>query len=255
MSANSGPSGPRMAPGTGAASRRTTGPGVWAVVVPALDEEATVTEVVGSFHALGARTVLVDNGSRDRTGDLARRAGAEVVLEPRRGYGSACLSGIEHLRRNEPPDVVAFADCDGSVAAADVDRLIATVQDGRYDLVLGRRVPAEPGALLVHQRIGNAMLMRSLAPILGRPLRDPSPIRAIRWGLLARLDLREQTYGLPIEMLVKAGRTGARIGEVSVAYYRRRGGRSKVAGSLGGTCRATAGLFAVSFRLCLTHTE
>lgn len=204
-----------------------------AVILPALDEEAAVESVVRGFRAQADRVVVVDNGSVDRTAEVAQRSGAEVVVEPRRGYGRACLAGIDHLRAS-PPDVVAFADCDATLDPADLPRLVAALSDA--DLALGRRARVEKGALPPHQKLGNDIACVGLRAF-GLRVRDVPPFRALRWSAIERLALREPTYGFPVETLAMAARRGLRVREIDVAY-RRRIGRSKVTGTFAGSARA-----------------
>lgn len=205
-----------------------------AVVLPALDEEGAVEGVVRGFRRHAERVVVVDNGSTDKTAQIARAAGAEVVQEPRRGYGRALLAGVEHLRAS-PPDIVAFADCDATLDPADLPRLVAALEDA--DLALGRRARLDKGALPSHQKLGNDLACIGLRAY-GLRVRDVPPFRALRWRALERLALREPTYGLPIETLAMAARMGLRIREIDVAY-RRRVGTSKVTGTLLGSVKAT----------------
>lgn len=225
------------------------------MILPALDEEGSVEDVVRDFRQVTSRVVVVDNGSVDRTAELARQSGAEVVSEPRRGYGSACLAGIAYLRAHDPPPFVALGDCDGSTRSEDLPRLLGPLQEGRADLVIGRRVAAEPGALLLHQRFGNAAVMLAYRVLFGLPISDPSPYRALRWDLAQALDLRETTYGFPLEMLVRSRERGAKVIELPVACYRRRTGRSKVAGSVGGTLSASLTMVTLGLRLRVRSGE
>jgi glycosyltransferase involved in cell wall biosynthesis len=220
-----------------------------AVVLPALNEEGAVQDIAREFREVVPRVVVVDNGSSDRTAERASQGGAEVVSEPRRGYGSACLAGLAHLRDHDPPSVVVFCDCDGSSRARDLPRLLAPIQAGEADLVLGRRVPAEPGAILFHQRLGNSAVMSVYRLLFGLQVSDPSPFRALTWTLAAELDLKETKYGFPLEMLVRGTQRAARVREVPVDYFRRRTGQSKIAGSVRGTLGASLEMFALGLRL------
>lgn len=225
-----------------------------AVVLPALDEAGAVAGVVRGFRAVGARVVVVDNGSVDATVDVAAAEGAVVVREPRRGYGAACLAGLAHLRA-DPPDVVAFADCDGTVDPGDLARLVAPVARGEADLALGRRARLECGALLPHQRAGNAAAALIIRLVHGLRVRDVPPFRAARWDFLERLRLREGTYGLPVETVVLAHRAGGRVVEVDVAYRRRAGGESKIAGTLRGSLAAGWTMLTLAVRLRFRRTD
>ncbi len=211
-----------------------------AVLIPALDEEAALPAVLAAIPRAGegwrlAGVVVADNGSRDRTAEVARAAGATVVREPRRGYGAACLAGLAHLR-GAPPDAVAFLDGDGSSDPADLHALLAPIAAGPADLVIGSRVlgDSEPGALTPVQAFGNRLATFLLAALFGARFTDLGPCRAIRWGALERLRMRDRDYGWTVEMQARAAAAGLRPAEVPVANRRRRGGRSKVAGTLRG---------------------
>ncbi len=210
------------------------------VVIPALDEEQALPHVLAAIpRALVRRVVVADNGSRDRTGDVARAAGAEVVHQPERGYGAACLAALDLLRA-EPPDVVVFLDGDHSDRPEEMDRLLAEIARGA-DLVVGSRTrgPRERGALTPQQLAGNAIACIAMRLAYGARYTDLGPFRAIRWSALERLGLRERAYGWTVEMQLEAARVGMRHAEVPVSY-RRRIGVSKVSGTLRGTVLASA---------------
>jgi glycosyltransferase involved in cell wall biosynthesis len=183
--------------------------------------------------------VVVDNGSTDRTAEAARRAGATVVSEPRRGYGAACLAGLAHLRR-DPPEIVAFLDADHSDDPAELPDVLRPILERRADLVVGSRTlgQREPGSLSPVQRFGNglATLLMRLA-FRGR-FTDLGPFRAIRWEALERLVMRDRDYGWTVEMQCRALKAGLRCAEVPVRYRRRRLGKSKVSGTLRGVIGA-----------------
>ncbi|WP_420456265.1 glycosyltransferase family 2 protein [Rubrivirga sp.] len=214
------------------------------VVIPARDEEASVGTVVREILATGrvAEVVVADNGSRDGTAERARAAGATVVSEPRAGYGRACLAGLAEVARR-PPDVVAFVDADRSDDPADLAAILAPIERGQADLVIGSRVlgqragRVEPGALLPQARWGNALAVALVRARWGVRFTDLGPFRAVRWDALARLGMRDETFGWTVEMQVRAARAGLRTAEVPVAY-RRRVGRSKITGTVSGTVRA-----------------
>jgi glycosyltransferase involved in cell wall biosynthesis len=210
-----------------------------AVVLPALNEAGCVEAVVRGFMREGARVIVVDNGSTDGTGQAAKLAGAEVVYENERGYGSACLAGLSHLTA-QPPHIVVFADCDGTLDPQEIHNLTKPIESGDADLVLGRRVRVERGALPVHQTVGNAFTCFLLHIFYGLTISDIPPYRASRWSFLERLGLSERNYGFPIETVALAARVGGRIEEVDVAYRLRASGESKVAGSLSTALRAGA---------------
>ena len=219
-----------------------------AVILPALNEIGCVEQVVDGFLHEGTRVILVDNGSSDGTAQAAQKAGAEVVYESKRGYGNACLAGLSYLT-GRPPSIVVFADCDGTLESAEIRNMIAPVESGNVDLVLGRRVRIERGALPIHQKVGNVVACFILQWFYGLTIRDIPPYRAARWSFLRQLNLSEKTYGFPVETVALAARKGGRIAEVDVTYRRRLGGRSKVAGSLTASLRAGMSMFTVLISL------
>ena len=194
--------------------------------------------------------VVVDNGSRDGTGAAASSLGCVVICEPRRGYGSACLAGLAHLATaTDPPDLVAFLDADHSDHAEELPRLLAPLVEGGADLVIGSRALGnlEPGALLPQQRFGNALAAFLIRRLYGATVTDLGPFRAIRWDALASLGMSDRDYGWTAEMQVKALKLGLRYAEVPVSY-RRRAGKSKIAGTLRGTVGAGFKILYTVFR-------
>jgi len=216
-------------------------------VIPALDEEGAIGQTVARLNRdLVHEIIVVDNGSQDRTAERAAAAGARVIAEPRRGYGSACLAGV---RAAASADVLVFLDGDGSDVPEDLERVLEPILQGQADLVLGSRTRGdrEPGSLSVHQVAGNRIVLTLLRLVTGVRLTDLGPFRAIRSEAMAGLDLCHPTYGWPVEMVVKAARRGLRIAEVPVGT-RRRIGRSKVAGTVRGSVLAGYHLIATVLR-------
>jgi glycosyltransferase involved in cell wall biosynthesis len=213
-----------------------------AAVVPALDEEAAIATVVAGLlrQPRIGRVVVVDNGSSDATAARARAAGAEVVAEPRRGYGRACRAGVAAAVGAE---VLVLLDGDAADDPADLERLLAPLLAGDADLVVGARPRAgrEPGAMTPQQVAGNRIAAWLMAVVYGVRVTDLGPFRAIRRDHLLALEMREPTYGWSAEMAVKARRAGLRYAEVPVAY-RRRVGVSKVGGTLRGSAGAAAAI-------------
>ena len=210
-----------------------------ALIIPALNEEASIGAVLDEAPtALFERILVVDNGSSDRTSQVARSRGAGVLVEPRRGYGYACMRALASLPSGI--EAVVFMDGDGSDVPAEAERLLAPISEGRADVVLGSRTlgRAEDGALNAHQRAGNALAVFLMRLLWGHRYTDLGPFRALRVSSLGALALRDPNYGWTIEMQIKAVRTGLRIVEVPVSYRRRRAGRSKVSGSLWGSFAA-----------------
>lgn len=201
------------------------------VVLPVLDEIDAVAWVLERMPP-GYRPIVVDNGSTDGSGARARALGAEVVVEPQRGFGAACQAGL----RAATADVVCFMDCDGSLDPTDLPAVVAPVLAGMLDLCLGAR-RAAPGAWPGHARAANHFLAGVLRHRHGLRLRDLGPMRAAPREALASLDLRDRRFGWPLEMVVRAAEEGWRIGEVPVGYAPRIG-RSKVTSTVRGTVRA-----------------
>jgi len=209
-------------------------------VLPALDEEETIGAVVGGLVAAGIEAVVVDNGSRDRTALRAREAGARVKEQRERGYGAACLAGIEEARELGA-EIVLFLDADGSDDPADATKLLAPIIAGEADLCLGVRPGhlVERGAMAPAQRFGNWLAPRVMRVVTGARYSDMPPFKAISMSELSRLALTDRTYGFTIELLLRAHRERLRVREVPVRCHARRGGQSKVSGTLRGTVGAS----------------
>lgn len=221
-----------------------------AIVIPARNEAAPLPGVLAEIPAgVADLVIVVDNGSTDDTAAVARSAGALVVSEPQPGYGYACAAGVG-AARSHGVKVLVFLDADGSFDPVQILALMAPLQAGEADLVLGSR-PAggiEPGAMPPHARFGNWLVARLMRGLYGLRVSDLGPFRAVRADLLDELNMREMTYGWPAEMMVKAARRGARVVEVPVRYRARRGGRSKVSGTIRGTLLATKDILFVTLR-------
>lgn len=219
-----------------------------AAVIPALDEEGSIGHVVSGFLAqttgegpIIQEVVVADNGSRDATKARAEAAGATVVAAPVRGYGSACLAGLDYLRRREigPPDVVVFIDGDGANDPADLECLLKPLTDDSAEMVIGSRVRlSDKDALTVPQKFGNQLSTAVFRVLYGVRATDLGPFRAIRWDALERLHMEDPNYGWTIEMQVKAAKAGLRTVEVDVNNRVRYAGQSKVAGTVRGVVGA-----------------
>ncbi len=214
------------------------------VLIPALNEMECIADTIRSWKALGvARVRVVDNGSTDETARLAAHAGAEVVVEPRRGYGAAAWRGL----KDWPTDCawVLFSSADGS------DRLSVEEASGWQraidtgaDLVLGDRtaLPAARSCLKPAQRFGNWLCCSAIARGWGRCFRDMASLRLARHSALERMQLRDRGFGWNVEMQVRAVELGLQIVELPVNYFPRRAGESKISGSMRGTYRAGCGI-------------
>ncbi len=201
------------------------------VILPALDEEAAIEWVLQRMPA-GFRPIVVDNGSTDRTAAIARNAGAMVVSESVRGFGSACFAGLTAAT----DDIVCFMDCDASLDPVALPLLVGYLERSEADLVIGARIAAR-GAWPVHARVANKVLAIDVRRRTGLRLTDIGPMRAVRRVPLLELDLRDRRSGWPLEMVLRARSARWRIRNVPVEYAER-AGRSKVTGTFRGTMRA-----------------
>jgi glycosyltransferase involved in cell wall biosynthesis len=201
------------------------------VILPVLNEAQALPWVLSRIPA-GYRAIVVDNGSIDGSADVAVAGGADVVLEPRPGFGAACFAGLMAAT----DDVVCFMDADGSLDPDALPLVAGPVIDHWADLVLGAR-QARSGAWPLHARMANRLLAAELRRRSGIPLRDLGPMRAARREGLIHLSLRDRRFGWPLEMVVRAIEEGWRVVEIPVVYSTRRAGRSKVTGTVRGTVR------------------
>lgn len=204
------------------------------LVLPCLDEERALPWVLGRLPR-GVRAIVVDNGSTDRSADIALEHGATVVNEPRRGFGAAANAGLEAATA----PLIAFCDADASLDPAELPGLVALVDRGEADLVLGRRRPTTGSAWPLHARVANLVLAARMTRRTGIRLHDLGPMRVARTEPLQALGIRDRRSGFPLEMVLRAAASGWRIREVDVAY-RPREGRSKVTGTVRGTVTAIA---------------
>lgn len=227
---------------------------IWAtVVIPALDEEEPIADVVRAVAAtnIPREIIVVDNGSTDRTAECARAAGAKVIVEPHRGYGRACMAGVSAL--SPECDIVVFLDGDGSDCPEFMSQLVEPIVRGTHDFVIGSRTRGqrEPGSMNFQQIVSGRVAGLLLQLLYGIRYTDMSPFRAIRREMLTRLGMHEQTYGWNLEMQMRAARAGLRIQEVPVNHRCRTGGQSKVSGTLRGTFVAGARIVATLLRVAL----
>jgi glycosyltransferase involved in cell wall biosynthesis len=207
------------------------------VIIPTRNEAGAIGRVLADLPAdLVTEVIVVDNNSTDGTHEIAARMGAQVVLEPRRGYGQACLTGLAHANA---PDVVVFLDGDYSDRPAELPLLIFPIVEGRADITLGSRLvgPRTPGALPWHATLGNRFAATLITHLYGIRISDLGPFRAARADVLHALALKETTYGWAVEMILKGAVRGFRIVEVPVSYYPRIG-KSKISGTIRGTVGA-----------------
>ena len=217
------------------------------VVIPALNEEQAIADVVASVPKDRiTQIIVVDNGSIDGTAACAKAAGAEVIHEPRRGYGSACLSGAKAARGS---DIIVFLDGDRSDDPRQLDLIAAPLIQNQADLTIGSRIGGEleRGSMPLHGRLGNRLIVLILHRLYGVRITDIGSFRAIRTHTLFNLKMEQMTYGWPVEMVVKAAREGYRIKSIPIRY-RKRIGVSKVTGTLRGSLLAAYFMFVVPLK-------
>ncbi|MBK6574003.1 MAG: glycosyltransferase family 2 protein [Saprospiraceae bacterium] len=224
------------------------------VITPALNEEKAIASVIKDVPSNLVRYFIVcDNGSKDRTVEIARSLGAVVVSEPERGYGAACLKGIEFLNNlplEEQPDIVVFIDADYSDYPEEIPELIRPILENKADLVIGSRVlgDAERGSLNFVQRFGNALATLLIRCIYGYQFTDLGPFRAIKFKTLQELGMKDRNYGWTVEMQIRVAKLKIRATEVPV-NYKNRIGKSKVSGTVKGSILAGYKIIYTIFKL------
>ncbi len=221
-----------------------------AIIIPALNEEKALVHLLTELpQDIAQWVIVVDNGSTDATSAVAQQAGAIVASEPIPGYGRACLKGFK-TAYSIGAQIVVFMDGDGSDDPADLPMILRPISDGRADFVIGSRVSqrAERGAVPPQARLGNWLVSSMIRLFYGVHLHDIGSFRAVRCSLLDALEMREMTYGWPVEMLVKAARAHYRIVELPIHYRHRSHGRSKVTGTITGSVKAAYYMFSTTLR-------
>lgn len=225
------------------------------VIIAALNEEAAIANVIKSVPKdLVDEIVVVDNGSRDRTAEVASAAGARVVEEPIPGYGRAFRTGLRSI--SSKCQIVVFLDGDGSDCPEMMDRLVTPIMEGKWDFVIGSRTRGnrEAGSMNFHQVLAGYSIGFLLRVLYGVRSTDMGPFRAIRRDTLERLGLREETYGWPLEMQMRAAQARVRTLEVPVNYRRRAGGHSKIAGTVRGSVLAATRILITLARIAIQRS-
>ena len=210
-----------------------------AVIIPAFNEEKSIGKVVNAIPKDLVQTIIVvNNNSTDDTVNASNSAGAIVLTENKKGYGWACLKGMDYLK-NQSPDIVVFLDGDFSDYPEEIAQLIQPILEQNMDMVIGSRVlgKREKGSLLPQQRFGNWLATKLIRIFYGAKFTDLGPFRAIRYNRLMELEMADKTYGWTIEMQIKAAKKKQLFCEVPVSY-RKRIGVSKVSGTIKGTLLA-----------------
>lgn len=218
------------------------------VIIPAFNEEKSIGSVLQDIPAsLVSEVVVVNNNSTDDTANVARSHGATVLNEAQKGYGSACLTGINYAKKLKP-DLVVFLDGDYSDFPDELPILLDEIAAG-MDLVIGSRMlgNSEPGALLPQARLGNWLAVNLIRLFFGHRFTDLGPFRAIKWDKLVSLEMADKNFGWTVEMQLKAVRRGLKISEVPVSY-RKRIGVSKVTGTFSGTIKAGSKILFMIFK-------
>ncbi|EIE02916.1 glycosyltransferase family 2 protein [Leptospira licerasiae] len=225
-------------------------------LIPALNEEESLPKVLDSLFDIGilpGQILILDNGSKDSTPQIAIDAGVILIQEPTRGYGAACLAGIRYLQeRKISPEFIVFMDADGSDDLGNLnDLFFAFSQDPNTNFVIGSRTlgNAEPGSLSFLQKFGNRLSCFLIRTFYGVVFTDLGPFRILRWQSLLQLNLQDLTWGWNLEMQIKAVRNGFKIKEVPVHYRKRNGGKSKISGNLVGSLKAGVKILYIFFKL------
>ncbi len=222
------------------------------VIIPAFNEAKSIGKVVSDIPGhLVNEVIVVNNASSDETTSRARQAGAAVLDEPEKGYGRACLRGIEYLKNQDsPPDIVVFLDADYSDSPDEMEQLVKPIIQDDIDLVIGSRAlgNCEKGAMLPQQIWGNRLATFLLKLLYGTEFSDLGPFRAVKFNKLLDLEMEDKNYGWTVEMQVKAAKQNLAFTEVPVSY-KRRIGSSKVSGTLRGTAMAGYKILYTIFKL------
>lgn len=210
------------------------------VIIPAFNESQSIAKVIGDIPAIVKEIIVVDNGSTDNTGVIAKECGATVLRENRKGYGYSCLLGMDHVRKKaNPDDIIVFLDGDYSDFPSEINQIVEPILKSNMDMVIGSRVlgQREAGSLLFQQRAGNWLATQLIKLLYNAHFTDLGPFRAIKWSALTIIDMQDKTFGWTVEMQVKAAKQKLKFTEVPV-NYRRRIGVSKVSGTVYGTIMA-----------------
>ena len=224
-----------------------------AVIIPAFNEEGAIGKVIREIPKdIVNEVIVVNNNSNDNTGKVALSEGATVIDEPKRGYGRACLKGIEYLKNKSPQsDIVVFMDGDHSDYPGELGSVVRPIIENDMDMVIGSRTlgKAEKGALMPQQLFGNRLATTLIRLIFGIRYTDLGPFRDIKFSSLIKLNMQDTSYGWTTEMQIKAAKQKLKISEVPVSY-RKRIGTSKISGTIKGSLSAGYKIIMTVFRNC-----
>jgi glycosyltransferase involved in cell wall biosynthesis len=207
------------------------------VIIPAFNEADSIGRVIDEIPDIVSEVIVVSNNSTDATREVALKAGATVLSEERKGYGYACLKGLEYVaKQSNPPDIIVFIDADYSDFPGELTQLVAPIVKGHTDLVIGARARElrEPGAMTPQQVFGNWLATFLMKILFGSRFTDLGPFRAIKYDKLLLLSMEDKTYGWTVEMQLKALRKKLTYTEIPV-HYKKRIGVSKVSGTVKGS--------------------
>lgn len=223
------------------------------VIIPAYNEEDSIAKVINDIPLFVDEIIVVSNNSTDATEENAKEAGATVLVETQKGYGYACLKGMDHIAKQEnKPDIVVFLDGDYSDYPEQLTEVIAPILNNNLDLVIGARIKSlrETGAMTPQQVFGNWLACFLMKLFFGARFTDLGPFRAITYQKLLDLNMEDKTYGWTVEMQLKALKKKYNYTEVPVKY-RNRIGVSKVSGTVKGTIFAGVKILSWIFKYSL----
>lgn len=207
------------------------------VVIPAFNEEDSISKVIEALPDTVSEIIVVNNNSTDNTGENALRAGATVLTEDRKGYGNACLCGMEYIaKQSKVPDIIVFVDGDYSDYPEELPKIVRPILEEGFDFVIGARKKElrEPGSMTPQQVFGNWLATFLMRLFFSANYTDLGPFRAIKYEKLKELQMEDKTYGWTVEMQLKVLRKKMAYIEVPVRY-KKRIGTSKVSGTVKGT--------------------